>query len=313
MKKGAILVTGAAGLLGGAVHERLAAMGREVIGIDLRGRDGERPVVECDLTDASRLLSIADGRDIAGIVHCGALSGPMVARDAPLSMVAVNIVGTANLLELARLRGVGRFVYCSSTSACGEVEGRDIAEDIPLHPTTVYGASKASGEHLVSAYAAQYGVDGVSIRFSWVYGPRRSTDCVLRTMILDAQAGRPTRLPFGRDFPRQYIHVDDASQALVNALDRPELPRRCYTVTGGSHMTLGAVADLVRKVFPQADIELADLPDPVDDRQGFFDIGAARRELGFSPQISLEQGIRSYAEWLRSNDAMGGGRSVESV
>lgn len=301
MSEGSILVTGAAGLVGGAVRDLLEASGRKVLAIDLCGRGGKQPIAECDLRDPDRLSSIVEGRELAGVVHCGALSGPMVARDDPLSMVAVNIVGTANLLELARRRGVPRFVFCSSTSAYGETVGQNIPEDVPLHPTTVYGASKAASEHMVAAYAAQYGVDGVSIRLSWVYGPRRSTDCVLRAMILDAQSDRTTRLPFGLNFPRQYLHVDDAAVALVKALDCPALSRRCYTVTGASYLTLGEVGVIVRTVFPNADIEMADRQDPVDDRQGAFDIEAARRELGFTPRISLEQGIRSYAAWLASN------------
>lgn len=300
MTEGAILVTGAAGLLGNAVCRLLEAGGREVVGIDRRVRTDEGfEINECDLTDVHRLHSIVRGRHLGGTVHCGALSGPMVARDNPMAVVQANIVGTANVLELARTHGAARFVFCSSTSVYGEVSGCDIAEDAPLNPTTVYGASKAASEHLVRSFSAQYGLDGVCLRISWVYGPRRTTDCVLRTMISDAQAGRPSRLPYGLNFPRQFVHVDDVSRALVAALDHPRLHHGSYTVTGGSHLTLGEVADIVRSIFPDADITLADLADPFDDKQGRFDISSIDRDLGFKPEITLEQGIRSYAEWLR--------------
>jgi UDP-glucuronate 4-epimerase len=293
-----ILVTGAAGLIGNKVRQILEERGDTVIAIDrIAGSGGFGPVTECDLGDVHRLHELSrDG--IEGVIHCGAHSGPMVARDNPFSMVQVNIVGTANVLEVARVHGARRFVYCSSTSAYGPTPRGPVPEDVPMHPSSVYGASKVAGEQLVAAYASQYELNGTSLRLSWVYGPRRITDCMIRTMIADAQAGRPTRAPFGRDFPRQYIHVEDAAGALVTAFDKPSLPRRSYTVTGGTCKTLGEIAGIVRELFPQADIELGAGADPVDDIQYEFDISAAKRDLGYAPRYDLVAGIRDYAAWL---------------
>lgn len=293
-----ILVTGAAGLIGNRVRQLLEARGDGVIAVDrVPGTDTSGPVFPCDLGDVHRMHELAR-EGLRGVVHCGAHSGPMVARDNPFSMVAVNIVGTANVLEVARVHGARRFVYCSSTSAYGPTPPAPVPEDVALRPSTVYGASKAASEQLVSAYASQYGLDGTSLRLSWVYGPRRTTDCAIRMMIVDAQAGRPTRFAFGRDFPRQYIHVDDAAAALVAAFDRTSLPRPVYTVTGGTFLTLGEIADLVRSILPQADIELGAGADPIDDVQQAFDISAAERDLGYTPRHTLDSGLRSYAAWL---------------
>jgi nucleoside-diphosphate-sugar epimerase len=223
----------------------------------------------------------------------------MVARDSPYSMVQVNIVGTANMLEVARVHKARRFVYCSSTSAYGVVtQGEEIREDALLQPGSLYGASKVASEYIVTSYAKQYGVSGVSVRLSWVYGPRRTTECVIRTMIEDAQASRPTRMAFGLDFPRQFIHVEDAIQGLMLALDADELPSHVYNVTGDSRITLGEVAGLVKAVHANADIELQSGNDPVDEFQAKFSIEAARRDLGYSPKIGLSEGIRSYSQWL---------------
>ncbi len=304
MGRESVLVTGAAGLVGNAVRVMLEKAGRQTVAIDRVGTaiDG-REVIECDVTDIHGLHNIARRNDIAGIIHCGAFSGPMVAADSPAQMVQVNIVGTANILELARIIRGPRVVFCSSTSAYGPTPPGPVPEDVALKPSTVYGASKAASEHLVRSYAEQHGVDGVSLRLSWVFGPRRTTACAIRMMITDALEGRPTRLPFGRDFPRQYIHIDDAVQALITALDKPHLPRSTYTVTGGTWMTLGEIAAVVRKVMPSADIEVAEGPDPVDDRQERFDISAAERDLGYRPAVSLEDGIRSYRDWLQARSA----------
>jgi len=297
----AVLVTGAAGLVGNAVRRRLEAAGRPVVAVDrvAQSADGQ-PIIPCDVTDIHRLHAVVADHDIDAIVHCGAFSGPMVARDNPYQMVQVNIVGTANMLELARIHRMRRMVFCSSTSAYGNTPEGPVPEDVALYPTSVYGGSKAASEQLVWTYFRQFGVDAVALRLSWVYGPGRTTDCIIRTMIEDALAGRPTRVPFGADFHRQFIHVEDAVAALILALDAGTLPRRIYTVTGDTYLTLGEIGDVVKKVLPQADIALEPGPDPVDEVHRRFDIAAARRDLGYAPALDLEQGIRSYAGWIAS-------------
>lgn len=290
-----VLLTGASGLIGRYVHRMLRERGDKVVAIDRIAGDD---VLACDLSEVHRLHEL--GSEAAAIIHCGAISGPMVARDNPYLIVQSNIVGTANILELARVKGMRRVVYCSSVSAFGNTPaGLDLVpEDVVLKPTSVYGASKAAGEQLLEGYRQQHGVDSVSLRPGWVYGPGRTTDCAIRTMIEDAQAGRPTSFPFGRDFYRQYVHVQDVADAILLALDAKELPRRSYTINGGTYLTLGDVAAIVRKVLPSARIEMGPGGDPIDDVQARFDLSAAERDLGFRPRIGLEEGIRSYAGWL---------------
>jgi nucleoside-diphosphate-sugar epimerase len=290
-----VLLTGASGLIGRYVHRMLRERGDKVVAIDRIAGDD---VLACDLSEVHRLHEL--GSEAAAIIHCGAISGPMVARDNPYLIVQSNIVGTANVLEFARVKGMRRVVYCSSVSAFGNTPaGLDLVpEDVVLKPTSVYGASKAAGEQLLEGYRQQHGVDSVSLRPGWVYGPGRTTDCAIRTMIEDAQAGRPTSFPFGRDFYRQYVHVQDVADAILLALDAKELPRRSYTINGGTYLTLGDVAAIVRKVLPSARIEMGPGGDPIDDVQTRFDLSAAERDLGFRPRIGLEEGIRSYAGWL---------------
>ena len=296
-----VLVTGAAGLLGRTVRARLEAEGTMVIATDLvEDGAGKRPLLQADLTDIHRLHAITSGRPLDGIVHCGAFSGPMVGLDNPYRLVAVNVMGTVNLLELARIRGVRRLVCCSSTSAYGDTPPAPVTEDVALHPGSVYGATKAAIEPLVEGYARQHGVDGVSLRLSWIYGPGRTTDCVIRSMITHTLQGQPMRLGWGADFPRQFLHVDDAARALVLALRAPVLSRRTYNVTGERIVTLGELAGIVGKLLPAADIRVEPGPDPLDDRQAEFDTRAARRDLGFRPEITLEAGIERYADWLRA-------------
>ena len=304
MAGGAVVVTGSAGLIGFGVASRLAREGRNVIGTDrIQPReDGGFPSADAELTDVHKLHAICSG-DIAAIVHCGAVSGPMLGRDNPRQVIETNVAGTANLLEIARQRGV-RLVFCSSTSAYGNTPaGLDpVPEDAPLAADEVYGATKASGDILTRAYVAQTGLDAVVLRFSWVYGPRRRTPCVVRQLIKDALAGRPTALPYGGGFTRQYVHVDDVVSAVIAALDTPEFgPQRAFNITGGERLEFGEIVDAVRQAVPEAQITLGAGADPEDQSHGLFDISAAARVLGWQPKVAFADGARKYARWLADN------------
>jgi nucleoside-diphosphate-sugar epimerase len=300
MPDGTILVTGAAGLIGNAVRVMLEADGRAVTPIDLNASTEEgRPLTVASVNDIHRLHAVAAATPLNGIIHCAAHSGPMVARDNPFDIVSVNVLGTANVLEVARIHRVRRVVFCSTVSAYGNTSGDLVDEDAPLQPSSVYGGSKAAAEQIINTYAIQYGVDGVSIRIGWVYGPRRRTSCAIREMIGRSLLKQPSHLPYGRDFYKQYMFVDDAARVLIRALDAPALPRRSYNATGGTYCTLGEIAEIVMQVLPEARIIVDPRPDPDDDVQGRFDIRAAAADLDWRPEVPLEEGIRRYAAWLR--------------
>ncbi len=297
-----ILITGAGGFIGYALTQELLRQGRRVVGFDLVKTDHQSEryqSVTGDLADIHRLHGIFKQHQITSVVHCGAISGPMLALDNPYSILQINIMGTANMLEAARIHGVERFVYCSSGSAYGETHPGVIDEQTPLFPTDVYGATKASGEHLVQSYSRQHGMHGVSLRICWVYGPRRRTDCVIRQMILDALHNRPTILDWGQNDYRQYIYIDDAVAALIAALDRSKLPEPVYNVSAeAGYVSIAQVAEAVRTVLPHAQIQLGPGPDLNDAPRGAFDISAAKRDLGFAPSYGLVEGIRAYTQWL---------------
>lgn len=303
MAQKSVLVTGAIGLIGNAVRRKLENRGTTVIAVDRIGTivDG-REVLECDVTDVHGLHALARKHDIDGIVHCGAFSGPMVSPDHPVQIVQVNTLGTTNIAELARLVGDVRVVFASTATAYGATRAGPVQENVVLFPSSIYGASKAAAEHLLNGYRSQFGVDTVSLRISWVYGPRRSTSCIIRQILVDSLKSKPTHIPYGRNFHRQYMHIDDAADAMIAALDRKNLPQQAYNITGGSWLTLSEVADVVKHVVPGANITLADGDDPGDVHQDYFDISAARRDLGYEPQVSLESGVASYLEWLRNHE-----------
>jgi UDP-glucuronate 4-epimerase len=302
-----ILVTGASGLIGYAVASKLACEGRRVIGL-VRSRSKHDQfnfdIYESDVTDIHRIHGLFKAHSIESIVHSAAVSGPMLARDNPYSLCLTNIVGTANILECARLNGVRRVVYTSSVGAYGDTPLGLVGEETALRPKNVYGASKASSEHIMRAYAGQHGIEGVSLRICWVFGPRRRTPCLIRTMIEDALRGRVTELGWGLGVHRQYVFVDDVVSATIAALDAPSFHQDAYNVTGGTYLTIDQIADVVRTVLPNARIHLAPGPDPVVDTiQGKYDISAIEHDLGFSPRVSLKEGVGIYCRWISEQRA----------
>jgi UDP-glucuronate 4-epimerase len=295
-----VLVTGAAGFLGGAVMSRLRKVGRDVVGLDLK-EDSARGIRGCDLSRSEELrLAVAD-LEIDSVVHCGAISGPMLHRDEPAFVAGTNINSTLNLLELARGHAARRFVFCSSGSVYGTRNPMlPVSEETPLHPTSAYAASKVAGEALVEAYHTAYGLEGVSLRIAAIYGPGRNTACHIRDMLAGALAGRRVEVAYGYDQRFHFLHVDDAATAVIAALMTARVARPSYTIAGDNGVTLGALADLIRRSAPDAEIEVKHGIDPLSDIQGPYDLSAAATDLGWRPAITLEEGIRTYAEWLKT-------------
>lgn len=297
-----ILVTGAAGLIGRVVVERLVAAGRPVLPVDRvpASADAGYVVTTAELTDVHRLHElVASGID--GIIHCGGISGPAVGRDHPAGVAGVNVGGTVTLLEAARLCRVRRFVFCSSIVAYGATPaGLDVVDEAaPLTATAdIYGASKAAADLLVRAYGEQHGLDIRIGRIGWVYGPRRSTPSVLGSMMRSCLAGRPLTVEHDGTFPLQLVHVDDVATGLLTLYDSEPAGGRAFNITGGTQLSVTALADLVVAAIPGAEIGFTPGTPLRADRQGLFSV-VALQGLGWRPRVTLTEGIARYADWLR--------------
>ncbi|ODU00744.1 MAG: hypothetical protein ABS81_22710 [Pseudonocardia sp. SCN 72-86] len=289
-----VLVTGSAGLVGHAVRLLLEADGEVVVGVDRVSRSADGVAqLPCDLTDPAAVDAVVAAHEVTTIVHCGGVSGPMVARDDPRAVVEANVGGTANLLESARRHGVARVVYCSSIAAYGATPPGPVTEATPLRPLDVYGATKAAAEHLVAGYHHEHGVTGVSLRISTVFGARRRTACLVRALLDDAAAGRPTHVPIPADAPQQYVYVDDVATAVRAALHAPGAVG-AYNVAGVAVHTVTEVITAAREADPRVRAA-AEPPDPVAAQAwpGQLDLSAAADELGWRPRWSLVDGIRA--------------------
>ncbi len=299
-----VLLTGAAGLIGMAVRPTLEGRGHRVIPTDITSFDHDLPgLTTIAFDDIAGFERLVEHHQVGAIVHCGAISGPMMAKGDPLKLVAVNIDATAALLDLARRRGMRRFVFCSSISVYGDVGTSTITEETPLRPTSVYGATKVACEQLIQGFAVEYGLEGVSLRIARVYGPYRRANCHLKTLIENTETGRPAAIPCDPDFVYHYVYADDVAEAIAAALEAPHLPQRVYNVGSGEPLTMPALLDEAAPALPGLQACLVPGVDDVPDVQTRFDVSAIGRDLAWSPRFRMKAGLAAYRSAILAGQA----------
>lgn len=304
------LVTGSSGLVGLPLAERLAAEGCVVTGLDpVMPPEGiGYEALRGDLRDVHQVYRVLRERDIDTIIHSGAISGGMLARDDPFRVCDLNIVGTVHLLEAARAFGLRRFVYISSCSAYGHTPPGPVGEEAPLRPGTVYSATKGAGDLLVMAYRSQFDMDAVSLRIGGIYGPGRSTWCVIKTMVENAVAGHPTHFDWGAGETRIHMYVDDTVEAIVRAARAPErAPEPVYNVTRPDMVSMDRIGEIVCDRVPGIEITFQTGGSPMVYRRAPFDVSLVARDFGFTADTTIEDGIARYVAWERKRRQDGGG------
>ncbi|MEZ5779508.1 MAG: NAD(P)-dependent oxidoreductase [Paracoccaceae bacterium] len=295
---GRVLVTGARGFLGSAVVARLRNEGAEVVATDLpdplsSGRD----ILDCDVTDFDEVDAVIGNGDFGTILHCGAVSGPMVIPDRPLDIWRINAGGTVHVLEAARRHRIGRVVICSTTEVYGQFVGRVDETTLP-QPASVYGASKLAAEQAMIGYVRQHGLDAAALRLAWIYGPGRRTPTELEDLLRSAMTGTETVLAARATDHTHYLYIDDAVQGLLSALTAQQVGHRIYNISAGAGVPASRVVEIVGGMFPGTTISCSPAKGA---HPGVSDIGntCARVALGFQPVVPLEMGLERYCAVLR--------------
>jgi UDP-glucose 4-epimerase len=312
------LITGA-GLVGWLTAELLAARGDEVVLVDIRKPAlPDRPnlaFMRCDVTDLTTLAEIVTRFGVRRIVHTAAMLSTGIRQD-PARGVHVNVMGTTNVLEIARTRGIERVVCASSTTVAYTGFGRHgpeaIEEDIPLHvvserPASIYAATKLAGEHLAYLYNDLYGLDVIVLRYTAVLGggsepPSSVPGRLLAKLAHGGKTGEKVVLddPFvlwgGRE---EFVDARDCARANVCALDAVTPAQKVFNIAPGTWFSLGEFIEVVRRVHPRLQAEW-----PADITTGFAgfahprpapsSVVAASRDLSFECTFSLEETVRHW-------------------
>jgi UDP-glucose 4-epimerase len=270
---------------------RLAASGRRAVGLD--PRPAPTTHVIDDLSNRARLRELIAREGITHIIHSGGVSGPMVMADDPAGIIAVNVVGSLNLLYEAMDGGAKTFVYCSSISALGNYyENEPVGEDYPMRPTSTYGCSKAAMDMVLRGLWKKVPLDICSLRFTAIYGPGRETEFNIDTIVRAALANKPARLDPLTDWP--YVYIDDAADAAIAACFSDTRRQLSYYVAHSEKVTPADIAAAAGEAGYPVQLEIDASRKPA--ARGPVDLEAAARDFGFRAKVGHREGIRRMIE-----------------
>ena len=298
-----VFVTGGAGFIGSYLIPRLLERGLEVVVFDLAAEPASLEAFRKQITYVRG--DLGSGPDIyrammthrpTGVFHLGAiLAGPC--EDNPVLGFKVNFQSTQTILDASVALGVKRFFMISSIS----VFGRDVTEPVSdlavKNPETIYGQTKLAGEHLMLWYARKHGLDTRALRFTWVFGPGRTTGitALWSSAILDAVARSQEITVPNPEEKGDWLYVKDAVSAILKLWDTPQINQRIYNIAGGVH-SIRQVVEVARHRRPEAPITLVAGGANQSPYPAAYDDSVARRELGWMPGYSLEEAVAEHIE-----------------
>jgi len=256
-------------------------------------------VVYGDIADRDRLVEAVRACRPTHVLHLAGVPLATSAAKVPDLAMEVNIEGTLNLLYAleASRASVQRLVFISSSFVYGNFVTDCAAEDHPLAPIDIYGATKLSGEILCRSYCQSLGVELVVARPSAVYGPYDTNHRVVQICVEAALAGQPLHLHVPNS-PLDFTFVEDLADGLIRALLVPDAAGRTFNLTGGKGRTLEELAAILGELIPGVMVEYG--PAPLNrPKRGTLDISHARERLGYYPHHRLESGLARYVAFSR--------------
>jgi UDP-glucuronate 4-epimerase len=317
-----VLVTGVAGFIGSHVARALLGRGETVIGVD-NFSDYYDPVLkfarlkplrempgftflETDVSDREAMQGLTDRHgDIDRIVHLAAQPGIRHSKVDPYIYIQTNLMGQVVLLELARRLGpqLRHLVYASSSSVYGGNRKIPFAVNDPVdRPVSLYAATKRADELMTETYVHQYGLKATGLRYFTVYGPWGRPDMSPYIFARAIHEGRTIDLYHHGKVRRDFSYIDDIVSGTLAALDRPpeSAGHRLYNLGASrSEEILHVIALFEKALGRKAVIELKP-GEPGDMQETAADIESSVRDLGWSPQVTVDRGIPLFVEWFKA-------------
>lgn len=310
-----VLVTGAAGFIGSNLATKLLSRGDTVIGIDnfndyydpARKRANAAALakfdhfrmVEGDIRDRQLVLDLFEREQFDAVAHLAAMAGVRNAMRHPDLYVEVNINGSINLMDGARLHGVETFVFASTSSVYGDTDVIPFVEtDTCDHPLQPYAASKRAVELLGFTYHHLFGLNFTATRFFTVYGPNGRPD-MMAYLVLDSIT-QGTQIPLYEvdKMYRDWTYVGDITDGVVLALDTP-LGYEIINLGRGEPVALKEFIELLEELAG-GEGNFAHRPKlAADAYYTYSNTDKARRLLGYEPQVSIVEGVTAFWEWYR--------------
>jgi len=303
------LVTGGAGFIGSHIIQRFLQQKDEVIcldnfdpyydpGIKLKNIEKFRSeshfkVIKGDILDKKLLKMIL--KDVDYIFHEAAQAGVCFSVKNAMKAHENNATGTLTLLETARNSDIKKIINASSSSVYGKVHYLPFDEKHPTCPVSPYGISKLMAEHYCRIYEELYGLKSVSLRYFTVYGPRMRPDLAINIFTSQALKNEPLIIFGDGNKTRDFTYIDDIIDANMLAIKNGS---GVYNVGGGHRVSIQELAEKVIEITHSSSQIIYKEPVPGDVIHTSANTDLIRKELGWNPKTTLEEGLMRYIEWV---------------
>jgi UDP-glucose 4-epimerase len=299
-----VLVTGAAGFIGSNLVDRLLSNGHSVIGLDNLQTGSLRNLEHAlmsnsfnfenvDIRDLDELKSIS--KNIEAILHLGALADIVPSIDYPEDYFSVNVVGTFNVMQVARYVKAKRFIYIASSSCYGVPKTFPTPESANIDPRYPYALTKYLGERIAMHWGEVYEIPTISLRLFNVFGPRARTSgsygAVFGVFLAQKLAGLPFTVVGDGTQTRDFTYVSDVVDAIVTAMESRS--NGIYNVGSGNTYSINKLIELLsgKAVYiPKR---------PGEPDCTYADISKITKELGWSPKVSFEDGVQLMLKHIK--------------
>ena len=295
------LITGGAGFIGSYLVPALLARDYDITLFDLAPEPDTLPAhrdriryIRGDLGSSADLYRAMMTCKPDGVFHLGAiLAGPC--EENPLRGFAVNFDSTRVLLDACVAQQVRKFFMVSSISVFGRDAREPVADDAAKNPETIYGQTKLASEHLMLWYARKHGVDARALRFTWVFGPGRTTGitALYSSLILDAIARGEAIGISNPDERGDWLYVKDAVKAILLSWDAKLSEQRVFNIAGGVH-SIREVVEIALRLHPGAKVTFAQEARSLSPYPVAYDDGPARRELRWKPDYTIAAAVGEH-------------------
>ncbi|MFP7288916.1 NAD-dependent epimerase [Shouchella clausii] len=329
-----ILITGVAGFIGSLLAKRLLDTKKiEVIGIDnlnsyydthLKNKriefldSNNFTFYKLDISNREETFTVFDKEKITHVINLAAQAGVRYSIENPHAYIQSNLVGFLNILEASRHNKVEHLIYASSSSVYGANKKMPFStKDAVNHPVSLYAATKKSNELLAHTYSHLYNLPTTGLRFFTVYGPWGRPDMAYFSFTKNIIEGKPIKVFNNGEMMRDFTYIDDIIEGIIRLIDKkPETnmdfnyvapdpsssyaPYKIYNIGNNQPVKLMDFIQTIEKhVGKKAKLEFLPMQ-PGDVQATYADIDDLTNAVGFSPNTSIDEGIRQFVEWYRS-------------
>jgi len=312
-----VLVTGADGFIGSHLVERLVKEGATVRAfvyynsfghwgwLDFLPKNLQKRIdVFCgDVRDPNGVATAMAGRDV--VFHLAALIGIPFSYHSPDSYVDTNIKGTLNVLQAARKAGVKKIIHTSTSEVYGTAQQIPISEDHPINPQSPYAATKSAADALALSFYRSFDTPVAVLRPFNTYGPRQSARAIIPTILSQVLSGQKTIKLGCLHSTRDFTFVTDTVDAFLRVALSNQSVGQVLNAGYGQEISVKDLGQLIERVlgkkFRVLSVEERKRPDKSEVERLLSDHQKIKTICGWAPKVSLEEGVRRTAVWVKQN------------